>query len=407
VKGRLSALFSPVRYRDFRYLWGAEIFSQLGDWAGRLALSVVVAERTGSTFLTALVTAVSVLPYIGLGQLLAAYANRFPRIRTIIVCDVGRAIIFALLIIEMPIWLMLVLAFIAGCMTPPFEAVRNSLTPFTVPRERYGDAIALVSITFDSSVLFGYAVGGALIAAVGAQTALFMNASSFIISALLLLRIPSAHRNPIEGPPVRVRDGWHSLVDDPFVRRFFTAFMWVGACAVVGESIVALYAIDELHREAAVSGLLAAAIPLGGIIGTVLGRSHGDHSAKLRVASVVALVGSVIGVAVFAVGPSMPGILIGFAAIGALNASRVPANEVAVVRLDDRVRVPTFAVLNGFLLGSQAIAAALGGLIARSIGVRETILLSLVISGIVGIWGSVRPPHEIRHRVGTTTTTPP
>src|SRR5436190_13919695 len=125
---KFSALAAPMKYRDFRWLWGAELFSQLGDWAGRLALSVVVAERTHSTFLTALVTTMSVLPYIGIGQLLASYANRFPRIRTIVLCDVGRAIIFAVLAIEMPIWVILVLAFVAGCMTPPFEATRNSLT---------------------------------------------------------------------------------------------------------------------------------------------------------------------------------------------------------------------------------------------------------------------------------------
>jgi predicted MFS family arabinose efflux permease len=253
------------------------------------------------------------------------------------------------------------------------------------------------------SVLIGYAIGGGLIAVVGARVALMLNAISFLLSAMLLLGIEAARRNPVEGPPVRVRDGWHSLVDDPFVRRFFTAFMWVGSCAVVGESIVALYALNVLHREAAISGVLAAAIPAGGIIGTILGRSSGDDREKLRVASFVALVGSVLGLGVFVAAPGLPVILLGFAGIGALNASRVPANEVAVVRLDDRVRVPAFAVLNGFLLGSQALAAGLGGLVARSIGVRQTIVVSLVISGAVGLWGTLRPPHEIRHRIRSTT----
>src|SRR4051794_4596362 len=134
-----------MRFRDFRFLWGAEVFSQLGDWAGRLALSVIVAERTHSTLLTALVTTASVLPYIGIGQLLATYANRFPRLHTIAVADVGRAVLFAVLVIRMPVALVLFLAFVAGCLTVPFEAARNSLTPYTVPREHYGDAIAVVS----------------------------------------------------------------------------------------------------------------------------------------------------------------------------------------------------------------------------------------------------------------------
>jgi MFS family permease len=404
MRKRVTDLFAPLRFRDFRLLWGAEVFSQLGDWAGRLALAVIVAERTNSRVLTALVTTASVLPYIGIGQILATWANRYSRLRTIVICDIGRALIFGLLLIDLPIALVLVLAFIAGCLTVPFEAARNSLTPFTVPREHYGDAIAVVSITFDMSVMIGYAVGGALIALIGARLALAINAMSFIISLALLLRIPAARRNPVEGPPVRVRDGWHALVDDPFVRRFLVGYTYVGACAVVGEALVAVYALQELHREAGISGILAAAIPAGAILATIFARSHGDDTSKLRRASLVALLGSIVGLVVFSAAPDLPILLLGFAGIGALNASRVPANEVAVLRLDDRVRVPSFAVLNGFLLGSQAIAAGLGGVLAYVIGVRETIVVSLVISGLVGLWGTLRPPHEIRHRLRSATT---
>jgi len=239
-------------------MWGAEIFSQLGDWAGRLALSVIVAERTHSPALNRSGYDVSVLPYIGLGQLLATYANRFPRIRTILVCDIGRALLYAVLTMRMPIALVLVLAFLAGCMTPPFEAVRQLAHAVHRADRALRRCHRLVSITFDMSVLFGYAIGGGLIALVGAQTALFMNAASFLISALLLLGITVARQKPFEGPPVRVRDGWFGLVDDPFVRRFFTGYMWVGACAVVGESLVAVYAIEVLRRDASTSGLLAA-----------------------------------------------------------------------------------------------------------------------------------------------------
>src|SRR5687768_15976802 len=103
-------MFAPLRYRDFRLLWSAQVFSELGDWAGRLALAVVVAEQTGSTFLTALVTSASVLPYIGIGQLAAAYVNRFPRRTTIIATDLGLAVLFATLAIEMLIAPILILA---------------------------------------------------------------------------------------------------------------------------------------------------------------------------------------------------------------------------------------------------------------------------------------------------------
>jgi MFS family permease len=201
-----------------------------------------------------------------------------------------------------------------------------------------------------------------------------------------------------------VRDGWRTIVDDPFIRRFFVSYTIVGACAVVGESLVALYALQVLIEDAGASGLLAAAIPVGAIVAAVLARSRSDDTGKLRRASAVAFLGSVCGIAVFASAPEIPVVLLGFAAIGALNASRIPANEVSVIRMDDRVRGPAITVLNGFMLGGQAIAAGLGGLIARSIGVRQTIVLSLAVSAVVGAWGTLRPPHELRHARRSTTT---
>lgn len=397
---RDGGLLAPVRYRQFQLLWSAQIFSELGDWAGRLALGVVVAQRTDSAILTALVTTASVVPYIGIGQVLATWVNRFRRIRVIVVTDLGRGLLFAVLALHLPVWTILVFAFVAGCLTPPFEAARNSLTILTVPEHIYGDAVALASVTFDLSVLFGYAAGGALIASVGARPALLMNAASFVLSALLLSRMAVARRAPEGGAEVRVRDGWRAMVDDPFIRRFVVSYTVVGACAVVGESLVALYALRVLHRTAGVSGLLAAAIPAGAIVATIAARSHGDHGAKMRRSAAIAFAGSVVGLATFFAAPGLPVILVGFAAIGALNASRVPANEVTAVRLDDRMRGPTFTVLNGFLLGSQAAAAAAGGVIARGIGVRQTIALSLVLSAVVAAWALANPPRELRHRMG-------
>ena len=375
------------------------MFSQLGDWAGRLALSVIVAERTDSIPLTALVTTLSVLPYIGIGQLLATFANRFPRVYTVVVADLGRAILFAVVAWHPSVPLILVFAFLAGCLTVPFEAARNSVTPFTVPREHFGDATAVASITFDMSVLFGYAAGGLLIALVGARTAVLINSLSFIVSLLLLVRIPAMRRTPVEGNPIGLRDAWRALLDDPFVRRLFVGYTFVGACAVVGESLVAIYGLRELSSEAGTTGLLAAAIPAGAIIATIASRGHGTDTVRLQAASIVALAGSMIGLIVFVAAPGVPAILIGFAAIGALNASRVPGNEVAALRLDDSVRVPAFAIINGFLLGSQALAAAAGGVIARGVGVRGTIILSLLVAAVVGAWGTIRPPREFGHAV--------
>ena len=77
--------------RHFRRLWVADMVSLLGDWAGRLALTVLVLERTGSPAWAAAVTAVSLAGFVGIGQVLATFADRYGRIAVMLAADVARA----------------------------------------------------------------------------------------------------------------------------------------------------------------------------------------------------------------------------------------------------------------------------------------------------------------------------
>src|SRR5688500_5699655 len=100
---RLTALLSPLGLRDFRRLWIADMISLLGDWAGRLALTVLVFERTGSDAWAAAVTAVSLAGFVGLGQVLATLADRYGRITLMLVADFARALLFFSMLLSMPV----------------------------------------------------------------------------------------------------------------------------------------------------------------------------------------------------------------------------------------------------------------------------------------------------------------
>src|SRR5579872_3893540 len=67
---QFRSLVRPLSVRDYRLLWGAQVTSELGDWATRLALMLVVYRDTRSAALSALVVTVSLLPWVGLGQVL-------------------------------------------------------------------------------------------------------------------------------------------------------------------------------------------------------------------------------------------------------------------------------------------------------------------------------------------------
>src|SRR5919106_4289652 len=119
-----TTMWRALGFRDFRLMWSAQIFSELGDWAARVALAVLVFDRTGSKVLTAAVTGIGFLPWVGLGQALAALGDRFPRRTVMVIADGVRAVAFFALTAVEPVWAMLVLAFVAATATPPFEAAR-------------------------------------------------------------------------------------------------------------------------------------------------------------------------------------------------------------------------------------------------------------------------------------------
>ena len=127
---------SPLRLRYFRRLWLADMVSLLGDWAGRLALAVLVLERTGSPAWAAAVTAVSLAGFVGhrpgarhLRRPLRPRRRDARRRRR-----AGRRSSLAMLL-PIPVGGLLVLAFLAGLATPPFEAARSAALPDLVPEE--------------------------------------------------------------------------------------------------------------------------------------------------------------------------------------------------------------------------------------------------------------------------------
>src|SRR6266700_2167076 len=93
----------PARFRDvfavgqFRILWLANVQSRIGDQLARVALSVLVYDRTGSPAWTALTYAMTILPNLIGGALLAGLADRFARRAVMVIADVVRAVLVAVM----------------------------------------------------------------------------------------------------------------------------------------------------------------------------------------------------------------------------------------------------------------------------------------------------------------------
>ena len=182
----------PATYREvfavpeFRPLFGTFLLSTAGDELARVALTVLVYERTSSPLLSALTFAISHFPWLIGGPFLSTLADRLPRHRVLIATDVVRALVLGLMAIPgMPLLLLLVLLLFVSLCAPPFESARSALMADVLDGDRYAVATSLTTVTLQVAQVAGFLAGGALVA-LHPSLALGIDAATFAISALWL-----------------------------------------------------------------------------------------------------------------------------------------------------------------------------------------------------------------------------
>ncbi|MBV9872383.1 MAG: MFS transporter, partial [Frankiaceae bacterium] len=187
------AVEANVRFRDvlgiqeFRALYAAQLLSVAGDQVARVAVAILVFNKTASTTLTGATYAASYLPWIVGGPVLAGISDRLPRRSVMIWCDVIRAILVLFLAIPgLPTWLVISLVALVALGEPPFASARSSLIPDLVGEGRkYAVASTLANTSSQLAVAVGFALGGLVVGAAGTTASLLIDAGTFGASALL------------------------------------------------------------------------------------------------------------------------------------------------------------------------------------------------------------------------------
>jgi MFS family permease len=379
MSGGTATLLRPLRTRSFRSIWLSLLASSIGDWAARIALAILVLERTGSASLSSLVVAVSFLPWIGPGQILATALGHLPRAKVMIGADLLRAAVFAVLLIHLSIPVLLILVFAAAMATPPFEAARSALTVEAVPEEMYGSAIALLEVTDQSAIVVGYLLGGIWVIVGGYRLALIANVVSFLISALALARVHlSSPGRESEAVWAQLRRGLGVLRNDGVILRGMALLLIAALPVAAIEATAAAYSHIVLHAGAIRAGELAAAVPVGILIAVPFLPRSGSALRLLRAAALVAMIGGFAGAIAYGAG-GVVGAVIGYVAGGVLSASGTPAQIAFQPRIRPEERAGVFSLGQGLLMGSQAVGAVLGGLAAGAFGPRQAALVWMAL----------------------------
>lgn len=265
------------RNRDFRRLFSATVVSLLGDWFSFVAVSGFVAEKTGRPGLAALVHAASVLPIFFLSPIAGVVADRWDRRRLMVAADLLRVVpalgLLAALRLESPALAIACILTLSG-ISAFFEPAAGAATPNLVETGELSLAQAAMSSIWGSMLFVGAALGGLVAASLGRQTAVAIDAASFVVSALLIggirrpLRIGEAARATLLG---HLGELWRFIRRERIVRALLVVKTGVGvANGIVG--LLPAYALARFGAGDAGVGALLAARGVGALVGPFIAR---------------------------------------------------------------------------------------------------------------------------------------
>lgn len=389
---RFREAAAPLRRRELQLLFGAQTISGIGDWLGRLALSAAVFDRAGGVW-AVLITVVTLVPWLGPGQLLATFADKFGRVAVMVAADVVRAAAFAALMVELPLPVTFTFAGIAGLCIPPFAGARSAAL-VELSGDDYPKALNLFAIVNQTEVLIGYALGGVIVAAAGTRAALGVNAVTFAISALLLagLRASSAATRDTGAATGRagLLAGLRVWRSDRMCWLSLLAFAGTSGLAVLPEALV-VPAAAQVGLGRHYVGVAAALIAVGCLAAITVGFGGDGHASILRRAALrCAALGLAAGAGFAAGGPA--GLLAAMCVSGAVDAIAVPTNRIVGARLPARGRAAAMAVAGGAQYTSQSVcviaaAAAVHGLEPTWVLAAAMLLAAVWLCGIAAVVG--------------------
>ena len=275
-----AQLFAPLRHRDFRRLWSGMTLSLVGDGAFLVAMTWQVYVLSDAPTALAFVGIAMSIPTIVLLLVGGAVSDRVDRRRVMVAADLirgGAVGLLALLTLSggLVLWHVVALCAVYGAATAFFNPAFDAIVPDLLPESDLAQANALDQLVRPIAFrLAGPAIGGWLVASVGAGSAFALDAATFLISAAAIgsmrYRRPDGARSAASIVH-EIREGfafvrahvwlWGTLVSAAFA---YLAFM--GPTEVLLPYVVK----NDLGGSASDLGLVFAAGGLGAILSAVI-----------------------------------------------------------------------------------------------------------------------------------------
>jgi len=399
-------MFKPLKIRSYRSLFGAQVFSDLGNWLDFVALQVIVAYHWGldETAIASVIIAIG-LPWVIIGPFASVFIDRLPKKPVMIVCLILRILFVGGLFFAPNLYYLLLFVFLKGTVAALYDPARQSVIRLTVPEPLLPEAVTLSQLSVNTMKIIGPALGGGIIAMFGVKSPFIFEAVGFLIAILFLLLMPrldeeeSINKTSEKTSHPQKSSYWNDLtkgfihiVQTPLLKisiilssiAFFIIFLYDGLFVFIAQ---------HLGFTEGNFGLLISGVGLGSVVGSLLlGQWTNWKQKPIHLMSIASVFsgGLIIAIGLGSMGfISLPLLvwLAGVFLLGLLGSGgAIPYGYVLQSETPKEMMGRVSSTAMSLQTFSMLIAPAAGASLAKLIGVPNVMIIAGTATSLLGIF---------------------
>jgi CRP-like cAMP-binding protein/sugar phosphate permease len=269
--------FAVFRNRNFSLLWTGQLVETIGNALTSIAASIYVYRQTDSALSVGLMLMATSAPSLLVGLFAGVFVDRYDRKNIMISADVLRAILVVLIPILVPlsvVWLYVIVMLISA-IGQFFDPAHESILPEVASDDELAAANSLIAISSFGSTAVGFAAAGLIASAANINWTFYINAATFLFSAVCVYLIRVKPSSAEEDTSVAIviqnlKAGVRQLFDTPVLRSLFTAQVPVLIAFGLSNALLLPFAIRALNASEFEYGIQEGMTSIGFVVGSLL-----------------------------------------------------------------------------------------------------------------------------------------
>jgi MFS family permease len=382
--------FSPLRIRNLRIYLSGQAVSLIGTWMQMTAQSWVVWQLSHSTVALGIVAMLGTIPFLLLGPIAGAWADRLDRRKLLIGSQIVAMILaFTLALLvqtgHIALWHVYILAGLLGIVNtidmPAQQAFIGDLSGMHQVRQ----AVVANSAIFQLSRMIGPAMAGWIISVLGVAQAFWINSASFIavIASLLAINAEQKRKAHKGGSLLQFRESLNFVREQPRIQDLLALTILITFFGLSTMQILPVFVTDILNRGPETLGLLMGASGAGALIGSLFVTPLAQGIRRIGLMLGTASIWSAVWISVFALSKWLPLSVISMFLTGmSIPVVMTTTNGLLQTLAPQgmRARLMSFWLMLAF--GTQPLAAMFIGVSAKYLSAPSAVLINSILMGI-------------------------